>query len=203
MGVGVIWMKQAVQEEVYGNLLLNELMTSIWFGDWDQYEEIMSQLPENLLEEFPFHQYYNREEISLWYDNYFKIPGAYFIPPYLSSYNDRSAEAQEKSRQDVLCLIGEYEKFGFYYPLDQDQFPDHFGSITAFITATLKEEIKAIQANDDELILQLNKLKQQMYVSYLAKGIFNMTEHAKGKVEDQFFQEFLTYYAQNMKQICG
>ena len=73
----------------------------------------MSQLPENLSEEFPFHQYYNREEISLWDDNHFKIPGAYVIPPYLSSYNDRGVEAQENSRQDVLCLIGEYEKFCF------------------------------------------------------------------------------------------
>lgn len=162
----------------------------------------MSQLPEELVEEFPFHRYYDREETSLWYDNHFRIPGAYFIPPYLSSYNDHSAEAQEKSRQDVLCLIGEYEKFGFYYPLDQDQFPDHFGSITAFITATLKEQIKAIKKEDDELVSQLNDLKQQIYVRYLAKGIYEMTKQAKGKAIDLFFQQFLTYYAQNMKQIC-
>lgn len=196
-------MKQAVQEEIYGNLLLNELMTSIWFGNWEQYEKIMTQLPEELVEEFPFHQYYDREDTSLWYDNHFRIPGAYFIPPYLSSYNDQSAEAQEKSRQDVLCLIGEYEKFGFYYPLDQDQFPDHFGSITAFITATLKEQVKAMQVGDNELVEQLGDLKQQIYVRYLAKGIHEMTKQANGKTVDLFFQHFLTYYAGNMKQICA
>ena len=76
-------------------------------------------------------------------------------------------------------------------------------NITAFISATLKEEIKAIRAGDDELVKQLNELKQNMYVSYLAKGIVKMTEHAKNKVESVYFREFLTYYAQNMKQICG
>lgn len=194
-------MSQIVQEETYGKLVLCELFTSIWLGKWDNYEKIIAQVPEELVEEIPFHEHYEREETSLWYDNYFQIPGAYFIPPYLSSYHGQSGEEQERARQDVLCLIGEYEKFQFYYPLEEDVFPDHFGSVTGFITAILKAEVEAEQKEDLELSNQLKAIQRNIYTSYMKKGIKEMLEHAKGKVNDRYFQEFLYFYSESMEEI--
>lgn len=196
-------MNQATQEETYGKLILSDLLTNIWYGNWDKYEEILSQVPDALVRELPFHEHYDREETSLWYDNHFRIPGAYFIPPYLSSYNDQSQEAQEQARQDVLCLIGEYEKFGFYYPLEQEEFPDHFGSVTAFITAAINAEVKASQTGDEELVEQLKKLQRNIYTTHLKKNIHAMVEHAVTKTTDDFFRIFIPFYVQIMNDIMA
>src|SRR5690625_830800 len=91
-------------EETYGQVLLSQLFTHIWFGDWDEYEETVNQLPADLLKEFPFHQYYERKETEQWHDNYFSIPGIYFVPPYLSSYQGKSEKEEVQAKQDLLCL---------------------------------------------------------------------------------------------------
>jgi hypothetical protein len=67
-------------EEMYGKLLLGELFTSVWFGHWDHYEAMMSGVPEELAANLPFHSHYSREDTALWRDNYFQIPGPYFVP---------------------------------------------------------------------------------------------------------------------------
>lgn len=190
-------------EETYGKLLLAELFRTVWFGDWDSYDAIISGLPEELTEELPFHQHYNREDTALWRDNYFQIPGPYFVPPYYSSYFEKSEEGQEAARQEVLCLVGEFDKLGFYYPLEQNEFPDHFGSMTAFITAALKEEIKAIQARDTKLKEQLQEVQHRVYTSYIKKGIIQMLEDCDDRLSDPFFQAFMPFFAQRMKDIAG
>lgn len=194
-------MEQTTLDEVYGRLLLSDLFTSVWFGNWQEYEDIISKLPEALIDNLPFHKYYDPEETALWRDNYFQIPGPYFIPPYLSSYFGKSEEEQEKGRQDVLCLVGEFDKLGFYYPLEQDEFPDHFGSMTAFITAALKEEIKAVQSEDLELVEQVKMAQLNVYNLYLAKGAEKMLIQSEGKLADPFFKEFLPFYVETMKNI--
>lgn len=190
-------------EEVYGKLLLGELFRCVWFGHWDHYETIISGLPEELIENIPFHQYYDREETALWRDNYFQIPGPYFIPPYLSSYYGESAEDQEEARQEVLCLVGEFDKLKFYYPLEQDEFPDHFGSMTAFITAALKEEVKAIEVGDTELQEQLQEVQQRVYTSYLRKGIQTMRQTCDEEAFEPFFRSFIPFFAESMEDIAG
>lgn len=189
---------QYTLEETYGKLLLTQLFTHVWFGHWDRYEESIEQLPGELIEAFPFHAYYQREETKLWHDNYFSIPGDYFIPPYLSSYNNSTD--QEKVKQDLLCLIGAYDKVGFYYPLEQDEFPDHIGSLTAFITAAANEEIKAMEKDDFELAKQMNQLQVDIYYSYLEPTINKLWDNNKDKINDSFFKTFIPFYINAMEE---
>lgn len=194
-------MEQATLNETFGKLLLSDLFTSIWFGNWDEYESIISRLPVELVRNLPFHKHYDREETALWRDNHFLIPGPYFIPPYLSSYFGKTEEEQDEARQDVLCLIGEFDKLGFYYPLEQNEFPDHFGSVTAFITAALKEEVEASQSGDAELVEQLRTVQHEVYNTYLAKGIHKMLETCMSRLTDPFFKTFIPFYARGMEDI--
>ncbi|WP_217585776.1 molecular chaperone TorD family protein [Lentibacillus saliphilus] len=196
-------MELSTLEETYGKLLLSELFTSVWFGHWDDYEAVIGRLPEELVAELPFHEHYNREDTALWRDNYFQVPGDYFIPPYLSSYFGKGEEEQEQAKQDVLCLIGEFDKLGFYYPLEQGEFPDHFGSVTAFLTAAVKEEIKALEANDETLAEKLLTMQHNVYDTYMKQGIEKMLAHGETKWADPFFKEFLPFYGENMKDIHG
>ncbi|MUV36337.1 hypothetical protein JNUCC1_00139 [Lentibacillus sp. JNUCC-1] len=195
-------MVETTLEEAYGKLLLSDLFTHIWFGDWEAYETAIEQIPEELVMELPFTDHYIREETALWRDNYFQIPGEYFIPPYLSSYFGKDEKEQERARQEVLCLVGDYDKFGFYYPLEQNEFPDHFGSVTAFITAALKSEIKAHEEGDAELASQLHNFRHHIYTTYLQKGIASMMTQCENRVSDPFFKAFLTFYQQSMEDIA-
>ena len=190
-------------EETYGQVLLSQLFTHIWFGNWDEYEETVNQLPADLLKEFPFHQYYERKETEQWHDNYFAIPGIYFVPPYLSSYQGKSEKEEVQAKQDLLCLIGTFDKLGFYYPLEQEELPDHFGSLTAFITAAASEEVKALEKGDRELAGQLRESQHEMYHTYLEPGIEKLWERNKGKLTDPFFKEFIPYYMACMGEIVG
>lgn len=188
-------------EETYGKLLLTQLFTHVWFGDWDHYEESIEQLPNELIEAFPFHKFYDRKETELWHDNYFSIPGPYFIPPYLSSYTEKTDTEQEKIKQDLLCLIGAFDKVGFYYPLEKEEFPDHIGSLTAFVAAATKEEVEAVKNEDNELAEQMNNLQKEIYEDYLEIAIKQLWGHYSNKVQDSFFREFIPFYLQAMEEL--
>lgn len=188
-------------EEAYGQLLLSQLFTHIWFGNWDEYEATTDRLPADLKDEFPFHKHYKRETTELWYDNYFNIPGVYFIPPYTSSYDGKSEEDVDRSKHDLLCLIGTFDKLGFYYPLEQDEFPDHIGSLTAFITAAISEEINAREKGDQELVGQIIEVKEEIYYNYIRPNIEKLWENNEQKVTDPFFKQFIPYYINSMEEM--
>lgn len=188
-------------EETYGKLVLIQLFTHVWFGDWDRYEESIEKLPNDLIEAFPFHKFYDRKETELWHDNYFSIPGPYFIPPYLSSYASKADEDQEKTKQELLYLIGAFDKVGFYYPLEMGEFPDHIGSLTAFISAAVKEEIKAREAKDNDHAEEMINLQQEIYNSYLGTAIHQLWGSYKDKINDPFFKEFMPFYMNAMDDL--
>ncbi|MFG6117577.1 molecular chaperone TorD family protein [Halobacillus sp. MO56] len=188
-------------EERNGQLVLTQLFTHIWFGDWDKYETILKQFPDEIKDSFPFHQYYNREDVELWYENYFSIPGVYFIPPYVSSYTEKTEEAMDRSRQDLLCLIGTFENMGFYYPIEKGEFPDHIGSLTAFLSAASAEEVKADQDGNMELAQELHQAQVDMYQSHMKQGLKKIAKHSKRKLEDPFFASFIPYYLETMKDL--
>jgi hypothetical protein len=188
-----------MMEERYGKLALANIMTSIWFGDWDRYEEIMKEVPESVKAELSFHSFYKRDEVQLWHDNHFFIPGDHFVSPYFSSYT-KNGEDEEARRHDLLCLIGLYEKTGFLYPLEEDRFPDHFGSLTAFLSSVIQEEIKAAQEGDSEYLKQLEKLEADVLRQYIQPVIKPMMGKAEGKMKHSFFKEFLGFYAELMSE---
>src|SRR5690625_2628436 len=188
-------------EETYGKLVLTQLFTHVWFGDWDHYEEAIDQLPDDLIEAFPFHRFYDREKVELWHDNYFSIPGSYFIPPYLSSYTDKTEAAQDKVKQDLLCLIGAFEKVGFYYPIEKEEFPDHIGSLTALISAAAKEEIKARKFEEEKLAEEMNNHQKEINESYLSKALYHLQKNHASRIDDPFFKEFLPFYINAMEDL--
>ncbi|WP_246860876.1 molecular chaperone TorD family protein [Bacillus sp. REN3] len=185
-------------EERYGKLAIANLLTSIWFGDWKRYEEIMEDVPEPLQQELSFHSFYKRDEVQLWHDNHFFIPGDHFVSPYFSSYPTNSGDEEDR-RKDLLCLIGLYEKTGFYYPLEQDRFPDHFGSLTAFLSSVMKEEIEAEQEGDSQYLEQLEELEADVLHQYIQPVIRPLLQQAEMKVKHPFFKEFLRFYADMME----
>lgn len=196
-------MMVVTQAETHGKLILTQVFTHVWFGDWDHYEATFKQIPPDLANSLPFHPFYVREKTSFWYDNYFLVPGNYFIPPYVSTYSDQTEEGQHKARQDLLCLVGAFEKVGFYYPLEKDEFPDHIGSVTAFIAALLKEEIKAQEQTDEKLVNSLKNLQKEVYVDYLQIALENIRKLHQDKLEDPFFTRFLPYYIESMEELIN
>lgn len=184
-------------EERYGKLAIANIITSIWFGDWNRYEEFMKDIPEFMHDELSFHSFYERDEVQLWHDNHFFIPGDHFVSPYLSSYPKEGAD-EEARKQDLLCLIGLYEKTGFYFPLEQDRLPDHFGSMTAFLSSILQAEIKAEQEGDSEYLRQLEEIEADVLNQYIQPVIMPMLETAGSKVKHPFFKDFLSFYADLM-----
>lgn len=185
-------------EETYGKLALFNIMAHIWTGDWDNYEAIFEEIPASIVNEFPFHEHYKKDEVALWYDNYFVIPGDYFVSPYLSSYSTSDAEEYEKTKQDLLCLIGLYEKLGFYYPLDQELFPDHFGSLTGFLVSLIRVEIDAIQHQDEILYHQIKKLQRDVLTKYLHPQMAKLKKEASEKISHPFFTTFIDFFADSV-----
>lgn len=189
------------QIEIYGKLVLSQLFTHIWYGDWEKYEETIGHLPAEMTDNLPFHQFYEPKDVKLAHENFFVIPGDYFIPPYVSSYYGKTEEEQQIARQDLLCLIGAYEKVGYYYPIENDELPDHIGSITGFLTALLQEEIKAYERGDQQLVKEVKQLQREVYHDYLKFALEKMEQSYKQKVDDQFFEHFLLYYKEILEMI--
>lgn len=184
-------------EERYGKLAIANIITSIWLGDWNRYEEFMKDIPEFMQDELSFHSFYERDEVQLWHDNHFFIPGDHFVSPYFSSY-PKEGEDEEARKQDLLCLIGLYEKTGFYFPLEHDRLPDHFGSMTAFLSSILQAEIKAEQEGNSEYLRQLEEIEADVLNQYIQPVIMPMLETAGSKVKHPFFKDFLSFYADLM-----
>lgn len=187
--------------EAYGKLLLSQLFTNIWLGEWDKYEQTISQLPNEITDHLPFHSHYVPREVKLAHENYFIIPGEFFIPPYVSAYYGKSEEEQQVARQDLLCLVGAYEKVGYYYPVEIDELPDHIGSIIGFITALLQEEIKAADQNDPKVNASIKKLQQEVYEDYLRPALNKMKNPLEKTIDDSFFKYFLPYFNETMEMI--
>lgn len=179
--------------ESQGRFKLFNLFSAIWLGDWELYEQIVQELPDEILTDIPFHAHYDKEQVSLWYENYFMIPDQYFVPLYFSHYV-KSLKGDEAVKQDLLCLIGMYEEMGFYYPLEKEKYPDHIGCTTAFFTATIRAEIKAYQKQDHEDLLTLNKLQLKIYNDYIHPNLVGVLKGAKNKIQDPFFNEFISYF---------
>lgn len=182
-------------EERYGKLAITNILTSIWFGDWKRYEEIMHEVPESMHDELSFHSFYKRDEVQLWHDNHFFIPGDHFVSPYFSSYS-KDSDDDELRKKDLLCLIGLYEKTNYYFPLENNIFPDHFGCLTAFVGSLLQEQIKAEQDGDREYLMQLEKLEAEVISQYIKPVIKPLLAVAATKVKHPFFKEFLQFYAE-------
>lgn len=187
-------------EERYGKLALANILASIWLGDWERYESIFTEMPEYLHGQFPFHRHYNREQAELWHENHFFIPGEYFISPYLSSYTQSGNDGYEKRRSDLLCLIGLYDKTGFYYPLEKEIYPDHIGCMTLFLGTVIKECINAETAKDEEYLAELAELERHMLDQYIIPILHPLKNNAESKIEHPFFKEFLAFYIQVMKE---
>lgn len=183
-------------EELKGRLALANIMSVIWLGDWERYETIFAELPETLKNEFPFHSFYDREEVEIWYDNHFFIPGSFFIPPYFSSYYSQNKGAADESKTSLLCLIGHYEEMGFYYPLENNLYPDHLGCLMVFISSILQEQIKAVQDLDQELFAKLHALKNEIVMEYLYPILQPLQKYAENRVKHPFIKEFLNYFCQ-------
>ncbi len=186
-----------MMEERYGKLSLLNIMTNIWLGEWDKYEEIMEEIPQAVKTELPFHSSYNREVVPLWHDNHFFIPGDHFISPYFSSYT-QEIEEEETRKMNLLCLISLYEKTGFLYPLEIDRFPDHIGCLTAFLSSVMKEQVAAIQEDDFVYLQHLEELENKFLKQYIQPLINTLLKQANKKVSHSFFKEFLKFYADIM-----
>lgn len=181
------------KEEQYGQLALTNILASVWLGDWDRYEAIFKQMDVEMTESFPFHSNYERENVALWHENHFSIPGDYFIPPYFSSYKRKNV-IEEDRRKELLCLIGSYEKMGFYFPLHQAMYPDHLGCLTSFIGAIQQEKIKAINSKDEELFQQLDKLEMETVRDYVLPVLEGMNGNALKQMKHPFFSEFIPFH---------
>lgn len=193
-------MEMQAVEELQGSLALANILSAIWLGDWERYETIFKEMPEIVKNEFPFHPFYHREEVEIWYDNHFSIPGSFFIPPYISSYSSQNGAAVEDSKKNLLCLIGHYEKMGFYYPLENNLYPDHVGCLMAFISSLLQEEIKAAQSLDKELSTELGTLKKELLWENLYPILQPMQKYAENRVRHPFIKEFLNYFCHTVKR---
>lgn len=194
-------MKEMIEER-YGKMALTNILSAIWFGDWDRYEKIFNEMSEDLKAEFSFHQFYHREQVKLWYDNHFFIPGDYFVSPYFSSYLADGKDEETRS-QDLLCLIGIYEKTGFYFPLEKELYPDHLGCLTTFIGSALQEEINALQNDDIPYYEQLVQLEEEIRNKYIIPVLEPLLELSNKKITHKFFKQFLQFYAQAMVEEWG
>lgn len=188
---------QAV-EELKGSLAFANIMSVVWLGDWERYEKIFAEMPTELREQFPFHRYYSREEVAIWHENHFFIPGEFFISPYFSSYSSNNGQDVEERRKSLLCLIGIYEKMGFYYPLETNLYPDHLGCIMVFLTSLLQEQIKARQASDEELYQKLADLKKEILHEYIQPILSPLQKNALNNIKHPFINEFLQYFCSTL-----
>ena len=185
-------------EELKGSLALANIMSVIWLGDWERYENIFAEMPIELREQFPFHKYYTQDEVAIWHENHFFIPGEYFISPYFSSYTSNRGQDAEERRKSLLCLIGHYEKMGFYFPLEKQLYPDHIGCIMVFVSSLLQEQIKAKHDSDEELYLQLDELKSEILTDFIEPILSQLQKNMLNNAKHPFINEFLQYFCRSL-----
>ncbi|CAH2715025.1 hypothetical protein BACCIP111895_02202 [Neobacillus rhizosphaerae] len=185
-------------EELHGSMVLANIMSVIWLGDWDRYETIFAEIPAEVSNQFPFHQHYQREKVEVWHENHFCIPGEFFISPYFSSYSGNGGKNAEESRKSLLCLIGLYEKLGFYYPLENNLYPDHLGCLMVFVRSLIQEQIKAKQDSDVELYNKLVDLEVEILSNYIQPMLKPLQKNASNHVQHPFIKEFLECFCQSL-----
>ncbi|MGG5254252.1 molecular chaperone TorD family protein [Neobacillus sp. SM06] len=179
-----------------GTATLINILSTVWLGDWDQYESIMAKMPDELKAQLPFSTHYDREEVDLWHQNHFTIPADHFVSPYFSTYSSQLSGNKEETNKALLCLIGIFEKVGFYYPLERKLYPDHIGSLTIFVAAILQQEISTEKNQNHDERKQLLDIRSEIlnqYVRPLQKGI---KMAAQGKIQNLFLKEFINFSAE-------
>jgi TorA maturation chaperone TorD len=186
--------------ESYGMLALINIFSSVWLGDWDQYEKSIAGIPKELLKELPFHGHYQRDEVDLWYQNHFFIPGDYFVSPYFSTYASQENRDHEKTNAELLCLIGIYEKMGFYFPLEKKIYPDHIGCLNVFMEGIVREEITSQIKQDQALLNQLNSLREEITDQYLLPLIKGIKKDADKNIQLPFLREIVNFYTEFFKK---
>ncbi|XJZ28914.1 molecular chaperone TorD family protein [Bacillota bacterium Lsc_1132] len=179
-----------------GLLTLTNILSTVWLGDWDQYEKVLSELPDELKKQLPFHSYYKREEVDLWYQNHFDIPGDHFVSPYFSTYSAQEKGNSEETNKELLCLIGTYEKVGFYYPLEKKLYPDHIASLSVFLGSIIREEIQAEKNEDQESLKPLQQMRIEVVEQYLTPLLNGLKNAAETKVHHAFLKEFIAFYSE-------
>jgi len=184
--------------EKYGQLLLSQIFTQVWYGNWNEFEETIEQLPTEWQEQFPFYEVYNRKETKSWHEHYFNIPGEYFIPPYLSSYQKEEVQAKESMKNDFYNFIERFDNVDELNVLREEEFSDHIGSLTAFVTIMISLEIKAIQENNDVYMKDLQHIREHFCKKHLKPGVDKLWETYKHKVKDPFFETFIPYCLSNI-----
>lgn len=184
-------------EEQLGLLALTNIMSSVWLGDWDTYEAIFEKMDDNLKAYFPFHNEYERENVKLWHDNHFSIPGRFFIPPYYSAYK-RKNEHEEEKKKKLLCLIGNYEERGYYFPLQQQLYPDHIGCMIGFIGAIQKEKLRLLDLNEFDEVNSLKELELDVAKNYVWPLLHSIRQ--RGAFKHPFFEKFLDFSLQTFSE---
>lgn len=174
---------------------LTNILSSVWLGDWEQYEKILADMPAELKAELPFHSYYDREEVDLWYQNHFFIPGDHFVSPYFSTYSAQEKGNNEETNKELLCLIGIYEKVGFYYPLEKKIYPDHIGSLNVFLASIMREEITAEKNGDNDYVKQLLELRDEIISKYVLPLQRGLKKAAQNKINNLFLVNFIDFYS--------
>ena len=179
-----------------GTATLINILSTVWLGDWDQYESIMAKMPDELKKQLPFSTHYDREEVDLWHQNHFTIPADHFISPYFSTYSSQLSGNKEETTKALLCLIGIFENAGFYFPLEQKLYPDHVGSLNVFLGAILQKEISAEKHGNEEELQRLQEIRSEIlnqYVRPLQKGIKIV---AQSRIQNLFLKEFINFSAE-------
>ncbi|UII56816.1 molecular chaperone TorD family protein [Cytobacillus spongiae] len=184
-----------LKQEQQGKMAIANILSSIWLGEWNQYEILMNQIPKELQDQLPFHTYYDREQVELWYENHFFIPGKFFISPYLSSYKVNEGEGTESRKKDLLCLIQLYESMGFYYPLENDRYPDHLGCITLFLSALVNEQLE-----NEENYNVLVDIEREIVKKHIQPVLQMVVTEGSNKLHHPFLREFLFFYKETIEE---
>ena len=178
-----------------GTATLVNILSTIWLGDWDQYESIIAKMPDDLKAQLPFSSHYNREEVDLWHQNHFTIPADHFVSPYFSTYSSEMSGNKEETNKALLCLIGIFEKVGFYYPLEQKLYPDHIASLNVFLGAILQKEISAEKSDNEEELKRLQEMRSAILNQYIRPLLIGIKNVAKSKIQNLFLTEFINFSA--------
>lgn len=153
--------------ELKGKQFVYGLFSAILLGQVERYDQVMRELPVDIRKQFPFYQDFEKEKVTAAYDNLFVVPGDYYIPPYYSSYAGLYYDNELDLNENHLCLIGLFERFGFYDPIEQEQLPDHIAMFFSFMQASLALEVKAWTDDDEELAKQAQQLQKRFLNEFL------------------------------------
>lgn len=186
--------------ELKGKQFVYGIFSALLLGQVERYRQVMENLPVDIRRQFPFHQDFEEEKVAAAYDNLFVVPGDYYIPPYYSSYAGQYKDNELEIREHLLCLIGLFERFGFYYPIEQEQLPDHIAMFFSFMQASLALEEKAWTDNDEKLAGQAQQLQKRFLDEFLHPWVPVLLSQVQKQEISPFFQKW-GHYAQEYLRI--